>query len=167
MAAAAAMAAPVGVKNEGPDSLESAKVDQKPKVEAEQQLIVKMEVDVALEQAAMDVTVEEFKRVAHDYCAALLTKWHGPRGWLNHQFPKGSSEAESFMQEVLQKFPKSGAILFAEKLPDNVDDVFFLHLADLSWFPDSSTKPAPYLHTSLLLLDEILTHTFVTRGVTQ
>ena len=103
----------------------------------------------ALEDALKAAGTEDFKPAFFAYGKALLTKYNC---------------APDFVKSLHDFFPKSDAIAYATQLPGNDADEFNLHLSDLSWLPQASTKPAPYLHTCLQLWDEITTNGFVTKG---
>ena len=53
---------------------------------------------------------------------------------------------------------------YLDALPNDDSQVFAVNLWDLSFQEASSTKPAPFLTTALLLLDEILTGGFTTKS---
>ena len=116
----------------------------------------------ALEDALKAAGTEDFKPAFFAYGKALLTKYNGASQVLAKIIDWNC--APDFVKSLHDFFPKSDAIAYATQLPGNDADEFNLHLSDLSWLPQASTKPAPYLHTCLQLWDEITTNGFVTKG---
>lgn len=114
----------------------------------------------ALEDALRAAGTEDFKSAFFAFGKALLVKYNGAYQVLS----KLIDCPPDFVKSLHDNFPKSDAVRYATQLPANDTDEFNLHLSDLSWLPESSTKPAPYLHTCLLLWDEITTNGFVTKG---
>ena len=116
----------------------------------------------ALEDALRAAGTEDFKPAVFAFGKALLVKYNGACQVLSKLIDWNC--APDFVKSLHDIFPKSDAVRYATQLPANDTDEFNLHLSDLSWLPQSSRKPAPYLHTCLLLRDEITTNGFVTKG---
>ena len=114
----------------------------------------------------LEATTENFRSVCYEHAKEILKMYNGPGQFLNKFFPQGTQQAQEFADYLRKEFPKSDAVAYASMggLPGNNSDHFNVHLSDLSWFPESSTKPLPYLITSLSLLDEITTNGFQTSG---
>ena len=118
-----------------------------------------------LMSSAAAVSVEDFYNVSYELGKALLVKHGGPRQYLLAQFPHDISSA-GFVEGLRKQFDYSRLdVSFAKCVPDNDTQIFQVHLWDLSWFPEASTKPAPFLTTSLQLLDEYLKNNFLTEGI--
>lgn len=107
------------------------------------------------------IDTETFKDVALKCGQTWLRAFGGPRQFLNKEF---NSPAEFYTQ--LRKFMGTcrADIQYLDALPDDDAEVFAVNLWGLSYHEASSTKPAPFLTTSLLLLDEILTGGFTTKS---
>ena len=117
-----------------------------------------------LEEALKAAGTDDFKTAFFLYGKALLEHCNGALTAITKIVPW--EHADTFAAELKHYFPKSAAVQFFEsQLPHNDSDEFNLHLSDLSWLPEASTKPAPYLHTCLQLWDEITTNGFITKGV--
>ena len=121
----------------------------------------------ALEEAVKSAGTDNFKPAFYAFGKGLLEHCNGARNLLTTALGADLSHGEEFLDQIADFFPKSDAICFATQLPGNDSDEFNLHLTDLSWLPDASTKPAPYLHTCLQLWDEITTNGFITKGASQ
>ena len=137
-------------KNQGPTGLSM----MHPKMEASSSL------DTAA-WASTPIDMENFKDVALKCGQTWLKAYGGPRQFLNGEF---NSAAEFYMQ--LRKFMGTSRadIQYLDALPNDDSQVFAVNLWDLSFQEASSTKPAPFLTTALLLLDEILTGGFTTKS---
>lgn len=107
------------------------------------------------------IDMETFKDVALKCGQTWLKAYGGPRQFLNKEF---NSPAEFYTQ--LRKFMGTSRadIKYLDALPNDDAEIFAVNLWDLSYHEASSTKPAPFLTTSLLLLDEILTGGFTTKS---
>ena len=117
----------------------------------------------ALEEALKAAGTDDFKSAFFLYGKALLEECNGASHAISKIIPW--EHADTFAAELKHYFPKCASVQFFEsKLPGNDTDEFNLHLSDLNWLPESSTKPPPYLHTCLQLWDEITTNGFVTKG---
>lgn len=110
----------------------------------------------ALENALKEASTEDFKGAFYAFGKALLIKYNGALRLLNDACPKGSKAADEFVKDLRNVFPKCTSIAFASGLPGNDVEEFNLHLADLSWFSEASTKPAPYLQLCLSLWDLLI-----------
>ena len=99
----------------------------------------------------LDVAREELTR--HGNAWAYLNMSHGIDG-----------AASSFTQDLKDHFPQDGGMIYhrGHVLP-GAEACFCLSLWDLSWKPESSTKPPPFLCTTISLMDAILTDGFQTR----
>ncbi|CAJ1385994.1 unnamed protein product [Effrenium voratum] len=111
----------------------------------------------------VEVSPETFREVAYAVLVDELKKWGSPAQYLQKTYPTPESQLE-FKELLLEHFPKSPGIDYhsSSELPSNMTDLMALHLSDLGFFARSSTKPAPFLHTSISLLDEYLTNSFLT-----
>ncbi len=107
------------------------------------------------------IDMETFKDVALKCGQTWLKAYGGPRQFLNKEF---NSPAEFYTR--LRKFMGSSRadIKYMDALPNDDVEIFAVNLWDLSYHESSSTKPAPFLTTALLLLDEILTGGFTTQS---
>ena len=112
------------------------------------------------------VSTENFKAILFEEGKRVMQKANGAGHVLNALFPKESADALDFATHLLTEYPKRFDVTYISqgKLPSNTVDTFHLHLSDLSWFSDASTKPSPYLVTCLSLWDEIITHGFQSQG---
>ena len=156
------------MKQESPTPQASASPASDPKQEVKQEVKVEpMQLDFG--QGAVDmliagakgVSVEGFYETAYEVGKQVLTHYGGPWQFLQAEYPE--SRADEFQALLVKHFNcDRGDVVFATALPDNDTEVFLLRPWDLSWFQDSSTKPAPYLNTSLSLWDEVLKNTFLT-----
>ena len=116
------------------------------------------------------VTPENFRALAYGLGKTILEKFNGPSNYLLVVAANdgGQEPGSELAKKLRNRYPARlnlPMIHKPEDLPGNDSDVFCLGLADLGYFPDLSTKPAPYLQTCLQLLDEILTNGFVSQGI--
>ena len=122
-----------------------------------------------MEVQAKDATLETFHEIAFKLGSALMEKHGGPMQWLMAEFGSKEDAGKSFAKD-LERFKSSRSdlnyITGPTGIVDNDKDVMCLSLSDLSYFPDSTTKPAPYKSTCRLLLDDMLTHGFLTESDT-
>ena len=111
----------------------------------------------------MQLTVENFRDTALDILSEEMKAWHGPAQYLRHMFATPEDKSD-FKRALDQNFPADPVLTYQvdSKLPDNTHDTVRLHLWDLGFESGSSSKTAPLLTTSLLLLDEYLTNGIVT-----
>ena len=109
----------------------------------------------------VEVSPETFREVAYAVLVDELKKWGSPAQYLQKTCPTPESQL-GFKELLLEHFPKSPGIDYhsSSELPSNMTD---LMASDLGFFARSSTKPAPFLHTSISLLDEYLTNSFLSR----
>jgi len=134
--------------------------DQNPEGLGMMHLKTEASVDTAA-WANAPIDMENFKDVALKCGQTWLKAYGGPRQFLNAEF---NSPSEFYMQ--LRKFMGNSRadIQYLNALPNDDSEVFAVNLWDLSYHESSSTKPAPFLTTALLLLDEILTGGFTTKS---
>ena len=72
-----------------------------------------------------------------------------------------------FAMQLREAFPARSDLAYVKSLaeiPHNTSVVFNVHLADLGFDADTSTKPFPFKHSAELLVDHILTEKFLTEG---
>ena len=119
----------------------------------------------ALTTAARDATLQNFREKASVCGENVLKMFAGPWQFLNHKFSSEESKAE-FASWLQSKFPRRYDLTYVDPntLPGDCDQRFIVSASDLGWASSSSTKPPPYLHTSVSLLDEYLTRGFVSQG---
>lgn len=109
------------------------------------------------------LTVENFREAALNVLSQELKKWNGPAQYLREKY--ASEEAQKVFQEKLDDyFPPRPELTYHSSLtlPEDLSVRFHLKLSDLGFSAQSSTKAAPLLVTSLLLLDEFVTHSVLT-----
>ena len=116
---------------------------------------------------SLNLTPDNFRDNMLKCGRALFQKYGGPWNYLSEVLPSAEQIA-SFYVELETVFPRRADCEYTHwaTLPNNEEDVFCLHLSDLSFDPSSSTKPAPFSSTCLELLDEFLTNDFITAGLT-
>ena len=119
----------------------------------------------ALTTAARDATLQNFREKASVCGENVLKMFAGPWQFLNHKFSSEESKAE-FASWLQSKFPRRYDLTYVDPntLPGDSDQRFVVSASDLGWASSSSTKPPPYLHTSVSLLDKYLTRGFVSQG---
>ena len=167
----AEMAQAVPGENLAATKEEPADKDEKGASSAEPKVDVKLSPEAEYEQlhaaAMVGITPDSFRATAYSFGQTVLNKFGGPLGFLLDLAKEddGKSLAESLRDNFATRRTDLPLVASAKELPDNSQDQFVLQLHDLSYFLDSSTKPAPYLSTCLLLWDEILVHGFVTEGL--
>ena len=108
-----------------------------------------------------DLTPDNFRDNMLQCISAALRKAGGPWQYLNQ-----ISDKDAFYNKVRTEFPARTDVEYLswKSLPDQLDESFYLHLSDFSFDVSSSTKPPPYVSTSIELLDEYLTNDFLTQG---
>lgn len=111
-------------------------------------------------KASVTPNPENFKEVCFNVAKAVLKKFGGPQQYLEQTI----TNLAEFAAQLKAKYPENTTLTYVKSLPDNVETVVHVHLADLSFSPQASTRPPPYQTTSLSLLDEFLTNTFLTSG---
>ena len=86
----------------------------------------------------------------------------GPRQYLQYWYSDNEAK-DAFAQALLTMLPRSldKNYLSGRSPPGSYDEVF-VHPANLAWEPFSSSKSAPFRCVCLELLDEYLTHGFIT-----
>ena len=109
-----------------------------------------------------ELTPDNFRDNMLQCISAALRKAGGPWQYLNQ-----ISDKDAFYNKLRAEFPARTDVEYLrwKSLPDNIEQSFYLHLSDFSFDPSSSTKPAPYVSTSIDLLDEYLTNDFLTAGL--
>ena len=109
-------------------------------------------------KAILNPNPDNFKEVCLKVGKALLYKYGGPWQYLEATVP----DPEKFAETLLQAWPKVTNLPYAKAVPDSCEETFYIHLSDLSWDPKSSTRPPPYLSSTLRMLDRYLVDTFLT-----
>ena len=109
-----------------------------------------------------DLTPNNFRDNMLQCISAALRKAGGPWQYLNQ-----ISDKDVFYNKLRAEFPQRTDVdyLSWKPLPDQCEEKFYLHLSHFSFDPSSSTKPAPYVSTSIDLLDEYLASDFLTVGL--
>ena len=119
-------------------------------------------------QASVGVTPENFKTVAYDLGKVIMQRYNGPVRYLLEVCVGKGGDGNELAQSLRSAFgcQRSDVRMVSHPadMPQDETSLFVLQLHDSSYFPESSTKPAPYLTTCLQLWDEILTHGFITQG---
>ena len=72
-----------------------------------------------------------------------------------------------FAMQLREAFPARSDLAYVKsiaEMPHNTSDVFNVHLADLGFDAETSTKPFPFKHSCELLIDHILTEKFLSEG---
>ena len=129
-------------------------------------LMVKTEPDLAaLVAEAEAINVDDFKVKALSCTSRILKLFGGPRQYLDHVFSTEAAQLE-FAEFINEKFPQKYELTYssAETLPSDLGAQFVLRPSALAWGSQSSTKPAPYCHAAIDLVDEILAKGFQTAG---
>ena len=91
----------------------------------------------------------------------LLSHFGGPQQYLQQAHP----DTNSFAVTLGLEFSTTRQdVNFVTSLPADDSTMFCLKLSDLSFSPESSTKPAPYLTTAIRLLDEYLCNSFISES---
>ncbi|CAJ1461118.1 unnamed protein product [Effrenium voratum] len=91
----------------------------------------------------------------------LLSHFGGPQQYLQQAHP----DTNSFAATLGLEFSTTRQdVNFVTSLPADDSTMFCLKLSDLSFSPESSTKPAPYLTTAISLLDEYLCNSFISES---
>ena len=105
---------------------------------------------------------DNFRDIVLMVAGEELSKHNHAWNYLDHHHGHNRDE---FAQQLADHFPPLPGIMYhkSHKLPPP-PEVLFLQLADLSWDAKSSTKPPPFRVTTMSLLDEFLTNTFLTSG---
>ena len=109
-------------------------------------------------KAAVALNPDNFRDVFFKIGSALLHKYGGPMQYLQQRV----EDPKKFAESLRTMFPHSHGHEYVESLPHECDVPFVVHLADLSFHPEASTRPPPYLNTAVSLLDQYLTNTFLT-----
>ena len=115
----------------------------------------------ALFSEAATATPENFKQIAFECGKKLLSHFGGPQQYLQQAHP----DTNSFAATLGLEFSTTRQdVNFVTSLPADDSTMFCLKLSDLSFSPESSTKPAPYLTTAISLLDEYLCNSFISES---
>lgn len=137
-----------------------------PDPEAKIEASVKAEVVCASRVAVpgtMPLHPDGFKDNALALLSAELKHWHGPAQYLRQRYQTNEQLAE-FASALQTHFPPRDELIYhgSKSLPMGMNLIFPLRLCDLGFDAAKSTKPAPFLHTCLELLDEYLTNNVCT-----
>lgn len=113
-----------------------------------------------------DLNPENFRDLALGVLSEIIDYYGGPLRYLEVQLDTAEKRAD-FAEALKLTFPpKPNAEYRGQSnpgvpLPRNSTDTFAVHLADLGFGAGCSPKPAPFAVTSKALIDEFLTHGFV------
>ncbi len=115
--------------------------------------------------ARLPVQADNFRDTALAVLSEELKQWHGPAQYLRKNYST-TQEIADFKDALDHHFPQQPGIVYHQSptLPGETESVFHLRLTDLGYTVNCSSKPSPFLHTSLELLDEFLTHGVITKG---
>jgi hypothetical protein len=145
---------------------------------AEQGAEMKREVEVKLDpklegktskkvRPALSLPLEpdSFRENALAMLSAELRQWNGPAQYLRANYQTDDQQSD-FKRSLDQWFPCRPELEYHQSsvLPDDMDTFVLLRLSDLGFTEECSSKPAPFLHVSLALLDEFLTNSVLTRN---
>ncbi|CAE7353633.1 unnamed protein product [Symbiodinium sp. CCMP2592] len=148
------------MKDEPADNDEKGASSAEPKVE------VKLSPEAEYEQLHAAAMNGDRKETALSFGQTVMNKFGGPLGvLLSLAKDDHGKELALSLKENFSTSRSDLPLVNPRELPDNPSDLFVLQLHDLSYFLDSSTKPAPYLATCVLLWNDVLTNTFVTEGL--
>ncbi len=109
-------------------------------------------------KASVGLSPDNFQDVFFKIGQAILQKFGGPMQYLQAT----AQDPKKFAEYLQEKFPSSQARNYVKVVPAECDLPFFVRLSDLSFHPDASTKPPPYMNVAISLLDQYLTNTFLT-----
>ena len=111
----------------------------------------------------MPLQPESFRDNALSQLSAEMKYWHGPSQFLRAHY-KTPEDIANFQAALDAHFPARPELqyLASPTLPLNTDERVCLRLSDLGFNATQSSKPPPFLHTCLELLDEFLTNSVVT-----
>ena len=117
---------------------------------------------------ADDLTPENFRDNVLSYTWRLLDKFGGPTQYLHHKL-NTEELVEKFAADLKTTFPPRPDVLYlgpgqGTPLPRNCSDVFALHISDLAFGKECSSKPLPFSHTAKSLVDEYLTNGFISES---
>ena len=114
---------------------------------------------------ADDLNASNFVSVSRGYFEDLLQFHGGPTQYLMKR-AKTEEKRMGLGEELSMWFPERQDLMYHHEgpLPRDSNIVFPLRLKDLAFGPACSPKPFPFLATSLALVDEILTHGFITQS---
>lgn len=99
----------------------------------------------------------------HEKFDRLCQQHGGPVQWLLWKFDTPEKE-NAFREQLLQLFPVMTSIEYVVPSLLSKKEKTFVHVSMLSFKPESSTKGLPYSHTAKELVDEYLTHGFLTES---
>ena len=108
---------------------------------------------------------EAFRDNALAILSSEMKNWHGPAQYLRKNY--GSPEEQAAFKAQLDiQFPVRPELSYQNTaiLPLDTDSLLVLRLSDLGFDTSHSSKPTPFLHTCLELLDEYLTNTVMTQN---
>ena len=105
---------------------------------------------------------ESFRDNALAILSSEMKNWHGPAQYLRKNY--GSPEEQTAFKAALDiQFPvRPECYHNTTILPLDTDSLLVLRLSDLGFDSSCSSKPTPFLHTCLELLDEYLTNSVCT-----
>lgn len=110
------------------------------------------------------LTPENFRDEALLVLKAELQQWNGPAQYLRAHF-QTEEQLSKFRDDLDAAFPQRLDVHYWESntLPSSMDEEFSVRLSCLGFGDKCSSKPPPFLHTCLDLLDEFLTNGVLTR----
>lgn len=115
-----------------------------------------------------DLTPENFRDNVLSYIWRLLDKFGGPTQYLNHKL-NSEELVEKFAADLKTTFPRRPDVIYmgpsqGKPLPRNCSEVFALHISDLAFGKECSSKPFPFSYTAKSLADEYLTNGFISES---
>lgn len=101
-----------------------------------------------------NVTPDCFEMALLSLGKAMIEKFGGPQQYLM----RAVTDLEKFAKDLRAFFPARSDVAYItqDKLPLDTTTLPHVHVADLSFLPDASTKPPPYQSLTLELLEMIL-----------
>ena len=106
---------------------------------------------------------ESFRDNALAILTEELKQWHGPAQylWAHYKTPEARAQ---FADALDLAFPARPELQYHRdpELPNELTSTFPVRLSDLGFSQESSSKPPPFMHISVQLLDEYLTNTVQT-----
>ena len=137
------------------DAKEEGKVDMDAK---DPEMSAELATLVSEKKAKVDLTTTNYKSVVYEVGKAVLKEYGGPQQYLQAKVQENYADFASFLDTA---YPLRMDVKYATSIPNNTTEKACVHLKDLGFSKDKSTKPAPFLDASIPLLDEIITNGFV------
>ena len=92
-----------------------------------------------------------------------LTVYHGPQQYLTAMYDTPEKVAD-FAVQLTMHFPRQENVEYYQHGDLAMNSVTFIHLSDLGFQSECSSKMPPNKRTAEQLLDEIMTNGFVSEG---